>query len=775
MALPRKRVYFKRHFLNSIFLIFSFLASLNAEMALSLSKDEVQAKVVDTKSLRPSVRNQAFQFFKQNVPNAVDVLIELLQEDRTDIQSDIADVLKFLGPQAKKAVPALIALLGSENISVRASAAVALGEMRPESAAAVPVLMDLLKSPNSEVRADSALALAILGEDAADAVPLLIESLKDKSDDVRINAARALWSKGEKGKAALPSLSKLLDDKSIDVRLNSAVALVRMGLFSKAFPTVLKELNQKKSEDRIKALEGIGHMGPAAGAAIPYLRKTLDDPSQEICQQALIALAKVGGSSPDVVHLLVRAREKGKVDSLRWIFKIMGVPAWPALLQALKASDGGMRVELEEAFYENTEPAVAFFQTVYKEKDPVYRAWAVEKLGALASTFESAAVSVAETLNDPDFSVRWTAYEAIRRLGSKNKAILPSFLENLSSPDVILKYGAVYLIRSGSKESASSAVPVLASLLNDADVNVRYMAALTLYEMGSPDAFQKVAGAIKDPFLISRLNTRPGRALFLDRIEASTPTSISVLQISVKDFFEFYDRDYALIQVPKIKLSQLMEGKINNGLKAGDRLWVWQDDQETEFVCDTLEIPQGELGPFTKVDLHLKEGRTRKTEYALTEKIRLISRYPVSAAQRWKLREATSKEVEFATEVAEKKFGEIARHPRYRQVEDSEPLPVWTTLSTKVVETEKNGVFLLVEFDTNKSIEFLHFHSMVFWKEPEKKTEWRQIAGFDTQGVRPLADVDGDGVPELYGSTEYQAAVLWKIFPQLDTLATQSL
>ncbi len=49
---------------------------------------------------------------------------------------------------------------------------------------------------------------------------------------------------------------------------------------------------------------------------------------------------------------------------------------------------------------------------------------------------------------------------------------------------------------------------------------------------------------------------------------------------------------------------------------------------------------------------------------------------------------------------------------------------------------------------------------------------WEELYSFVDGGSRPFVDVDGDGFPEVVGSTEYKGYVLRRIFPKLQIVVT---
>ena len=115
------------------------------------------------------------------------------------------------------------------------------------------------------------------------AVPVLAEVLRDTERDARVQGA-AIAALGKIGPAAVPTLMKLLQDKDASVRSAAAWALNGMHGEAKAAAAALAELLRDKDESVFYAADAaLRSMGPAA---IPPLRKLLDDKAPQVCRRA---------------------------------------------------------------------------------------------------------------------------------------------------------------------------------------------------------------------------------------------------------------------------------------------------------------------------------------------------------------------------------------------------------------------------------------------------------------------------------------------------------
>lgn len=171
---------------------------------------------------------------QQRYPQAVHWLIELLQDNRVEVQENAALALGLLADPL--ALDPLIACLAGGPLQVRCKAAWALGSLADQRAtnpliaaladhatlceeaawALIPLstpqiidqIVELLSSPNYRERAGAAQALGSLGDGRA--VEPLLATLDDRKWSVRCNAATALGNLGDP-RAVVPLIAMLAD------------------------------------------------------------------------------------------------------------------------------------------------------------------------------------------------------------------------------------------------------------------------------------------------------------------------------------------------------------------------------------------------------------------------------------------------------------------------------------------------------------------------------------------------------------------------------------
>ncbi len=175
----------------------------------------------------------------------------------------------------------------------------------------LPVLHGALGSDEPDLRVRAAQALAYLGPEAASTVPDLIRLLGNESRDVRAVAVYTLGEIGPDAKSAVGELAVLLrramEDEEADdenVLYSPAIIEALWKIGRDAVPTLMEALHTAK--DRPVADEIMASLGSLGPAAVPALRKALEDPDEEFRARAALALAAIGPDAEAAVPALER-------------------------------------------------------------------------------------------------------------------------------------------------------------------------------------------------------------------------------------------------------------------------------------------------------------------------------------------------------------------------------------------------------------------------------------------------------------------------------------
>jgi HEAT repeat protein len=146
---------------------------------------------------------------------------------------------------------------------------------------------------------DTQLALVVA------AVPQLINNLGDRDLDVRMAVAESLGQIGPPARAAVPALTLAVNQGDAEMREKAILALQGIGQASvTAIPALIDVMGQEGyfqlgggrgtgTKVRRAAAELLGQFGKDASAAVPALRKALQDPDAETREAAAGALLRI--------------------------------------------------------------------------------------------------------------------------------------------------------------------------------------------------------------------------------------------------------------------------------------------------------------------------------------------------------------------------------------------------------------------------------------------------------------------------------------------------
>lgn len=333
----------------------------------------------------------------------------------------------------------------------------------------LPVLREGLTDPGAAVREHTAYTLGQLG---ALAKPLAADVQKlctDPDPNVRGVAFDALRSLGVSDPVAL---ARLLGHPEEDVvRLAAELIPLVPAVPAGAVEALGKALASENTNVSVAAAEGLAAAGPTAAPAAPALVDTIRKSyPNEPPERARIdgpelaywrALARIGGAAVGPVekllehpNLIVRAL------AARTLAEI-GPPAKPAIGALKKAlTDATVNVAVEAA--------VALVRIGEPADEPL-------------AVFKRA-------LDAPVEGVAAYAIEAVPRLRAAGKPLVPLALAKLSDKSALTRYAALWLVSQVPPEEGARAVPEVAVLVTDEQVEVRRLVGRVLERLGPTGA-----------------------------------------------------------------------------------------------------------------------------------------------------------------------------------------------------------------------------------------------------------------------------------------------
>ncbi len=233
-------------------------------------------------------------------------------------------------------------------------------------------------------------------------------------------------------------------------------------------PEVAKLAAQLSSTDRDSRREA-GHLleklGPGAKAALPELIKALDDPDKQVWANAFSAIAAIGPGAAEAIPRLVQAFDSRRGSDFRQRDKSqmlmrsanalahIGEAALPALIEALKTNDTGLRLGAAKA------------------------------LGGMGARSRDAISALIENLGHADEELRSEVIETLALIGKD--AVAP-LAKSLAWPDARLRSGSARALATIGTAAADAGPTLLAQLQSEKENVVRAAILTALPRVGLP-------------------------------------------------------------------------------------------------------------------------------------------------------------------------------------------------------------------------------------------------------------------------------------------------
>lgn len=353
---------------------------------------------------------------------------------------------------------------GIKSPSAQKEAATILGNMGPLSKSAVPQLVgSLAEGVPDLVREAAATALGKIGKGARAAVDRLVQLLADPRPSLSARAARALGGIGCAGGRVRSGLVQLWRSppqlRGADAEV--AIALCKLGLDA---PNLLGTVTRTLvvGEDirlRKAAADALVWCGKHETDVVPaLLTAALSDTSEEVRQAAQAALDHMRLSHEKAVGLC--ARQLGDSAYAEAALRKSGLPAVPALVEALGAAEPATRVK------------------------------AARTLGSIGEAAAAPALTAALRDDAPD--VRLAAAKALWHVSKAADEVVPALVDLLEGSRAAEGEGGEMrrrflqtvmeaLGRIGPP--ATAAVPALTAIAKDTNRHIRETAAVALRQI----------------------------------------------------------------------------------------------------------------------------------------------------------------------------------------------------------------------------------------------------------------------------------------------------
>ncbi len=391
------------------------------------------------------------QHFGNSAKAALPVLISQLKSKDSMARKLAADNLTALGStEAAEVVPVLRQALADPDFNVRCAVMRALVRLAPDAATAQQFQAAFEKADIAERRY---ILAAVAGESkvADESLEMLTEALDSPEADLRTGAARALFRLKPQGGAALARLLQMLQEETDPVTRSAVImTLAAIGPAAReAAPLLLKDLQKESSEDpvptavallsidpgekqaldklsemlsssttfaalhlRERTLNTLAAVGKSADAAVPVLRRYLDDDSCTFRPHIVITLAYLGVREKWLIETaskMAEAENMAVLNAACVTFEIMGNEGQalvPALTRRMTGRVDESALMIGGALLHVDPKNAAALETltacIQSEKNDVRlaAAFAISRLGPVGRPLEPALIVAAKKEKD---------------------------------------------------------------------------------------------------------------------------------------------------------------------------------------------------------------------------------------------------------------------------------------------------------------------------------------------------------------------------------------
>jgi HEAT repeat protein len=237
-------------------------------------------------------------------PTAVPVLIQLLADADGGVREAALETVARLGPRGRPAASVVRPLVQEGPLAQRLKAAQTLWALTEEPGAVLPTLAEAFQDPATTL--DAAEALQPLGPAAAPLLPTILGAMGDPNRPHFQAAFRALYHLGPAAAPAVPRLVEMLQAEGAGSRQQGLVLMT------------LQEL------------------GPVAREAAPAVRPLLQ-PDQPLLYQAVAALMQIEPANPANLDLVVTLLRSPRGELRTTVVNALGTTTAHAVLPVLLA------------------------------------------------------------------------------------------------------------------------------------------------------------------------------------------------------------------------------------------------------------------------------------------------------------------------------------------------------------------------------------------------------------------------------------------------------
>jgi len=412
-------------------------------------------------------------------------LVLISQDNDEVVRETVKVAFKKLKVNDETIIKTLMEIVQDEKSDLRGFATRALGRWERTAEPAVPLLIDVFRNDKDDwMRLDAAQALAriatveafkALGETGSDeAISAFVLALQSPNSAVRQWSAHLLGNVGTENE--ITDLVPLLDDPQIEVRCAAVRSIGKLGTESSyALKLLLGSLDDSASEVKVDALRSIGKMGPVAKKAFKRIESLLKDSDDKVRAGAVETLLRL---NPDRAIKALKGLDEYAYSAIPVLLRHQNDKSW-AVRRAVLITFGNLG--------EKSISAVPRIEDVLidtkREREDRDRALAAATLGRIGVNDASTIAALLVGKGDKSAKVSKASADVLRRHGIAR--LIPPLLEimeDVGSDMAVRKAATNHLAKFGNK--AASAVPRLIGMLGSKDEETRIMAAYVIASIG---------------------------------------------------------------------------------------------------------------------------------------------------------------------------------------------------------------------------------------------------------------------------------------------------
>lgn len=396
---------------------------------------------------------------------------------------------------------------------------------------------------------DSIETFSTLGEIGAPALPYLLEYLNDPNKSSRESCADALGSIGPDAAGAVPALVKALADPNAEVREYAASALGRIASQKEiALPALKKSLADANPRVNFAASLAILNMDPADGIALAKLKESIRHKDEGVRSSTLLNLKDYPLIAKSVIPELIKAVDDShpnvQKDAMRILSDVGAAEAVPNIIPMLQHPDEFTR-------------------------------WsAIEALGKLGPKAVKAVPALTATLGTSILPFSPKAREEMAKVSNAMKVATPESL-NLASPAAIAlesiqpgSLGAQQVLRHALKDPmlhATERIDALACLaakpeekaaldyilnyVKHEDRDIRAHAGLALAKLGRIEGL----AALEEELVVTNTYRRLSAAKAIGDLGPAARSAIPALEKATRNLLQAQLAKEAKAALDKIK------------------------------------------------------------------------------------------------------------------------------------------------------------------------------------------------------------------------------